>query len=219
MGHALNPLLLPGGRPVPSSESVTHWIHQLKEGERDAIQKLWEGYFPRLVRQAQGWLRRAPLRTVGADDIALSAFASFCRRAEQGRFPKLYDRNDLWQLLVVIAFRKTCNQVKYDAVRQPRNGRVIPISQQEARGEEPLFATLLSREPDPALAVEVADSCRRLLDMLPTAELRQVAVWKLEGYTNEEISAKMKGGQGRAESTAERKLARIRKIWAKEIPS
>jgi DNA-directed RNA polymerase specialized sigma24 family protein len=55
--------------------------------------------------------------------------------------------------------------------------------------------------------------------MLPTQELRDVAVWKLEGYTNEEIAAKMKDGKGCAESTVERKLARIRKIWAEEIPS
>jgi hypothetical protein len=26
-------------------ESVTHWIQQLKEGERLAVQKLWESYF------------------------------------------------------------------------------------------------------------------------------------------------------------------------------
>jgi DNA-directed RNA polymerase specialized sigma24 family protein len=120
---------------------------------------------------------------------------------------------------VVIAFRKTCNQVKYEARRQPRNGRVIPVSELEARGEEPLFATLLGREPDPALAAEVADSCRRLLERLPTAELRQVAVWKLEGYTSEEIAPRLKGGEGRSLATVERKLERIRLIWAKEITS
>jgi DNA-directed RNA polymerase specialized sigma24 family protein len=204
---------------MPSSESITQWIHQLKERERDAVQKLWERYFPRLVRQAQGWLRRAPLRAVGAEDIALSAFASFCLRAEQGRFPKLDDREDLWQLLVVIAFRKTCNEVKREGVRQPRNGRVIPVSELDARGEEPIFAKLIGREPDPALVAGVADNCRRLLDMLPTAELRDVAVWKLEGYTNEEIAPKMNGGKGRSLVTVGRKLERIRHIWAKEIRS
>ena len=80
---------------MSSSESVTQWIHQLKEGERDAVQMLWEGYFERLVRQTRQWLRCAPKQAVDADDIALSAFDSFCRRAEQGRFPKLFDRNDL----------------------------------------------------------------------------------------------------------------------------
>jgi DNA-directed RNA polymerase specialized sigma24 family protein len=204
---------------MPSAKSITICIQQLKEGERAAVEKLWEAYFPRLVRQAQGWLRRTSVKVVDAEDIALSAFKSFCLRAEQGRFPKLFDRDDLWQLLVVIAFRKKCNQVKHEAVRQPRNGRVYEASALAAADTDDggsIFSQLISGEPDPP---PVAESCRRLLEMLPAQELRDVAVWKLEGYTNEEIAAKMNGGEGRAESTVERKLARIRKIWAKEIPS
>ena len=33
--------------------------------------------------------------------MALSAFDSFCRGAEQGRFPDLNNRNDLWGMLVL----------------------------------------------------------------------------------------------------------------------
>jgi DNA-directed RNA polymerase specialized sigma24 family protein len=205
---------------MPSGESVTILIQQLKEGDRAAIEKLWKIYFPRLVRQAQRWLRRTSVQVVDAEDIALSALKSFCLRAEQGRFPKLFDRDDLWQLLMVIAFRKKCNEVKHEGRRQPRNGRVYPISALTSADTDNLgaiFSCLIGREPDPALAL--AESCRRLLEMLPTQELRDIAVWKLEGYTNEEIAPKMNGGEGRDESTVERKLARIRKIWAKEIPS
>lgn len=207
---------------MPSAESVTIWIQQLKDGERDAVGKLWKDYFPRLVHQAQGWLRRTPVKAVDAEDIALSAFNSFCLRAEQGRFPKLFDRGDLWQLLVVIAFRKMCNEVKHEARRQPRNGRVYPISALTSADADDLatiFPCLIGRDPDPSLAFQVAESCRHLLEMLPTQELRDVAVWKLEGYTNEEMAAKMKRGQGRSLATVERKLALIRTVWAKEIPS
>src|SRR5262245_2505293 len=118
------------------------------EGERAAVQKLWESYFLRLVRQTQRWLRR-PMQAVDAEDIALSAFDSFCRRAEQGRFPKLFDRNDLWQLLVVIAFRKACNQVKHEARQQPRNGRVLHASvlaPAEADDARSIFSSLIDRE-------------------------------------------------------------------------
>jgi DNA-directed RNA polymerase specialized sigma24 family protein len=205
-----------------SAESVTIWIQQLKDGERDAVEKLWKDYFPRLVRQTQRWLRRTPTQAVDADDVALSAFDSFCRRAEQGRFPKLFDRGDLWQLLVVIAFRKACDQVKHEARRQPPNGRVLHASTLSAVvGEDSgaIFTRLIGREPDPEFAAQTAEEYRRLLEMLPTQELRDVAVWKLEGYTNVEVAAKMKDGKGCAESTVERKLARIRKIWAKEIRS
>jgi hypothetical protein len=99
-------------------------------------------------------------------------------------------------------------------------GAVYPISALTLADADDLGAILsclIDPDPDPALAF--AESCRRLLEMLPTQELRDVAVWKLEGYTNEEIAPKMNGGNGRAVSAVESKLARIRKIWGKEIPS
>jgi DNA-directed RNA polymerase specialized sigma24 family protein len=200
---------------MSSSESVTHWIHRLKDGERDAVQKLWEGYFHRLVRMARPWLRRAPTQVVEAEDVALSAFDSFCRRAEQGQFPKLFDRGDLWQLLVVIAFRKTCNLVLHEARRRPRNGRVYHASALTEGADDggAVFTRLIGREPDPALAVQTAEEYRRLLALLPEEQLRTIAVWKLEGFTNEEIAAKI----GRSVVTVERKLARIRGAWEKEI--
>lgn len=193
---------------MPSGESVTHWIRKLKEGERAAVQRLWESYFTRLVQQTRQWLRRAPTPAAEAEDVALSAFASFCHRAEQGRFPKLFDRDDLWQLLVVISFRKACNQIKYEARRRPRNGRVIQASPLE-------FADLIGREPDPGLAAQTADEYRELMARLNNQQLRDIAVWKLEGFTNEEIAGKI----GRSVPTVERKLALIRKAWAKEIES
>ena len=48
-----------------------------------------------------------------------------------------------------------------------------------------------------------------LLDLLPDEELRQVALWKLEGYTNAEIASEI----GRHERSVERKLQIIRGIW------
>ena len=48
-------------------------------------------------------------RAADEEDVALSAFDSFCRGAEQGRFPQLDGRDDLWHLLVVITVRKKPN--------------------------------------------------------------------------------------------------------------
>ncbi len=203
---------------MASDESVTYWIHQLKEGERAAVQKLWEGYFLRLVRQTQRWLRGTRTQAVDAEDIALSTFDTFCRRAEQGRFPKLFDRDDLWQLLLVIAFRKSCNQVKHEARRQPATGQVYHASvlaAEDADDAGSIFSHLIGQEPDPAMVVQMAERYRRLLEMLPNSLLRDIAVWKMEGFTNEEIADKI----GRSVVTVERKLALIRKAWAKEIDS
>ena len=48
--------------------------------------------------------------------------------------------------------------------------------------------------------------------MLETDDLRQVAVWKLVGHTNEAIAVKL----GRSPATVERTLARIRETWRRK---
>jgi DNA-directed RNA polymerase specialized sigma24 family protein len=207
---------------MSSGESVTRWIEQLKGGDREAVRPLLERYFEQLARLARHWLRHTPCLVVDEEDVALSAFDSVCRRAEQGRFPRLFDRNDLWQILVVIAFRKTCNEIKHERVRQPRNGRVMHASALAVGAdidEGALFKDMISRGPGPAVAAQTAEECRRLLAELSSDELRQVALWKLEGYTNEEIAPRMCGGEGRSLSTVERKLLEIRLRWEKEVNS
>jgi DNA-directed RNA polymerase specialized sigma24 family protein len=72
---------------------------------------------------------------------------------------------------------------------------------------------MLGREPEPSLVVQAAEECRRLLAQLEDEQLRQIAQWKVEGFSNEEIGVKL----GCALSTVERKLARIRRLWEKEL--
>jgi DNA-directed RNA polymerase specialized sigma24 family protein len=59
----------------------------------------------------------------------------------------------------------------------------------------------------------MVEEYERLLDRLDDDVLRSVAVWKLEGYTNKEVAAKL----GRAPATVERKLRLIRDTWEKEV--
>ncbi len=58
----------------------------------------------------------------------------------------------------------------------------------------------------------MAEECRRLLGKLGDDELRSIAVWQMEGYTVDEIGAKL----GRSTRTAARKLAVIRALWKGE---
>jgi DNA-binding NarL/FixJ family response regulator len=55
----------------------------------------------------------------------------------------------------------------------------------------------------------VAEECEHLLARLADPRLRRVAEWKMEGYTNSEIAREL----GCVESTVERKLQLIRRIW------
>src|SRR2546423_1031621 len=94
-----------------SEGSITHCIQLLKAGDRSAAQQLWERYFHRLVGLARSKLRGTARRAADEEDVALSAFDSFYRRAELKKFPRLDDRDDLWQLLVVITLRKAIDLV------------------------------------------------------------------------------------------------------------
>src|SRR4051812_36370551 len=101
--------------------SVTLWIGDLKAGDADAAQRLWERYFATLVRLARDRLRATHRGAEDEEDVALSAFDSFCAAASRGRFPRLDDRGDLWKVLVTLTHRKALDQVARQR-RQKRGG-------------------------------------------------------------------------------------------------
>jgi DNA-directed RNA polymerase specialized sigma24 family protein len=197
--------MTPGG-------SVTHWLHLLKAGDRAAAQPLWEGYFRRLVALARRRLLGTPRRVADEEDVALSAFDSFCRGAEQGRFPKLEDRGDLWQLLVLLTARKAGQFVRHQCREKRGGGKILTEADLADAGEGDGLAAAVGTEPTPEFAACVADECRRLLDALPDAELRTLALWKMEGHTTEEIAARLRC----VPRTVERRLRLIRDLWSRE---
>jgi DNA-directed RNA polymerase specialized sigma24 family protein len=194
--------------------SITRWLGQLRDGDSSAAAPLWQRYFSQLVARARAALGAAPRRAADEEDVALSAFDSFCRGAEQGRFPRLEDRNDLWQVLLLLAARKAAHQIR-DERRAKRGGGTVLAEadlHQRAEEDETLLAQVMGKEPTPELAASVVEECRRLLDKLGDSELRSIAVWQMEGYTVEEIAAKL----GRSVRTVARKLTIIRGRWQRE---
>ena len=99
---------------MTDERSVTHWIHEIKKGESAAASALWERYFDQLVRLARRKLRGMPCRVADEEDVALSAFDSFCRAAAKGRFPDLADRDSLWRLLLQMTARKAVDLIRYN---------------------------------------------------------------------------------------------------------
>ena len=195
--------------------SVTHWLGALKGGDAAAAQRLWERYFDRLVRLARAKLGAMPRGAADEEDVALSAFHSFCQGAARGRFPRLDDRDNLWRLLVTITARKALDQVRRQA-RQKRGGGRVLVGSAQAGGEDDTDGAgldqVVGQEPTPQFAAMVADECRRLLAALDDETLRQVALLRMEGYSDEEIAARVDCSL----RTVSRKLALIRKAWLRE---
>ena len=74
----------------------------------------------------------------------------------------------------------------------------------------PGVAQLAGNEPAPEFALQVAEELElRLQALAVDPELRQIALDKLAGYTNAEISQRLRIGV----RSVERQLSMIRKIW------
>lgn len=194
--------------------SVSQWIVGAKQGDTQAVEALWQRYFERLVRLARQKLTVSPRRMADEEDVALSAFASFCQAAQQGRFPDLADRNGLWRLLIRLTAQKAVDQQRYERRAKRGGGHV--------RGESAFFegnlsdtdrglAQVVGDTPTPEFAAIVAEECARLLNLLDD-DLRPVALAKMEEYTNHEIAKRLDCSV----STVGRSLHLIRRIWQRE---
>jgi RNA polymerase sigma factor (sigma-70 family) len=190
--------------------SITHWVRLLQQGQHEAAQPLWESYFSRLVSLAQKKLGGRSLGIADAEDVALSAFHSLYRGIERGRFPQIEDRDNLWKLLVVITARKVCHLLR-DESTQKRGG---PSGSPDHPAQGPVDpAEIIGQEPTPDFAAQVAEETERLLQALSRDDLRQVALLKMEGYTNREIAGQLDC----APRTVDRKLRLIRHTWEQEV--
>jgi DNA-directed RNA polymerase specialized sigma24 family protein len=198
---------------MASTGSITDCINKLKAGDAVAAQRLWERYFQRLVALARKHLQRRRPRAADEEDVALSAFDSFCRGAEAGRFPELDDRDSFWRLLVVVTARKASHLLRAEG-RQKRGGKAVRLPEPEFAGDDDAgLEQFLSREPGPEFAALVAEEYQRMLTRLGDATLQSVASWKMEGYTNEEIARKLQC----TPRSVYRKLCIIRGLWEKEL--
>jgi DNA-directed RNA polymerase specialized sigma24 family protein len=202
---------------MSSVGSVTQWIEDLKGGDDDAAAKIWNHFYCRLVRMASSKLSGLPKRAMAdEEDVALSAMKSFCHGAQEGRFPRLNDRDDLWRLLLTITERKAKNLIRNENRLKRGGGKVLGESA-FFRGEPSNTAGIgevVSPEPTPELVAIFTEAMQQLLNLLD-GELRDIAVWKLEGYTNAEIAKMI----DRAVPTVERRLSIIRGKWKENSAS
>ena len=196
-----------------TEQSVTRWINSLKAGDAEAASALWERYFETLVSLARARLRGAPQAVADEEDAALSAFDSFIRGAARGRYPRLDDRDDLWRLLVIITERKALDQIERERRLKRGGGKIVGMLETaDADDKVGNAAGAACPMPTPEFAALVADQCRCLLGRLRDDSLRAVALLRMEGYSNDEVSQRL----GFSLRTVARKIELIRRTWADE---
>ena len=188
---------------------------------RSSRQELWQAYSRRLVALARTRLRSTRRGAADEEDVGLAPFDSFCRRgAACGQFPRLDDRDDLWQLLLVLTVRKAINLAHHEGCQSRGAGRVRLLS--ELAGPE--LERVLGPEPTPELAVQAADEFERLLDGLGDETLRAVALWKSAKDTptprspgGSAVSCRLSSASCAHTATVDR--CRVRRVKVAEDPS
>jgi DNA-directed RNA polymerase specialized sigma24 family protein len=195
--------------------SVTELLRQLRDGGASTAQQaLWDRYFQRLAGIARTKLAPLARRVRDEEDIALSTLDSFFQATEEGRYPGIGDRTELWPLLAQIAVCKALKQREYELATK-RGGGVVrgDSAVNEMRWNDLVdaqagFDRFLSSDPTPDSVVELQELVGNLMQRLENVTLRQVAQLKLSGYANNEIADKLEV----SERTVERKLVRIRTL-------
>jgi RNA polymerase sigma factor (sigma-70 family) len=189
--------------------SVTRWIEGLKAGQPEAAEALWRRYYERVLSVARRHLQGAPHQAVeDAEDVAANVMHGLCTGATQGRFERLSDRVDLWQLLLAITVKNALSLRRRHASLK-RGGSAAEGAGNSAQDDADALALAVSKEPTPETAAIIQEQFQELLDSLGDPTLQQIAVWRMDGLSNAEIAEKM----GCVLRTVERKLERIRLIW------
>jgi len=199
-----------------TGDSITEWLGQLKAGEGEAAQKLWDRYSEALLRIAKQRLGDSPRGVADEEDVALSVFDSIFRGAAEGRFAQISTRDELWWLLLSITKRKAVDHIRREAAQKRHsNGSQTEHERRNGvRGPAPFsLDDLVSSGPEPDFLIALEEQYARLLDMLRNDKLRKIVVLRIEGYTVAEIAQKMKIGL----RAVERKLQLIRGKWKHEL--
>jgi DNA-directed RNA polymerase specialized sigma24 family protein len=189
--------------------SVTTWVERVRAGDAAAATPLWQRYHARLVQLAREHLLRRVRQAGDEEDVALSAFASFCAGVAAGRFPAIGNRDDLWRLLFSITLHKARDHARREGRQRHGSGRTIRAADLLDLPDADLDR-LAGAEPDPAWAAAVADQFAHLVIVLPGDDLRRVAQLQLDGYTAAEIARQL----GCSLRTVERKWRGVRQFWA-----
>ena len=194
------------------THSVTRWIEQLKQDDRGAAEEVWRRYFQRLLPIARAKLKAMPHRTIDEEDILVSVFDRFFEAAKDARFSRLHDRDDLWQILLMLTERKVADQYRKTLAQKRGGGNIVPESALPQMDFAQL-RELADQEPGPEFVTAFNENLARAITRLTDEKIREVALMRLDGHTNREIADRLDISL----SSVERKLRVIREVWEAEF--
>ncbi len=193
-------------------EPTDSWIDALQSGDNDAVTRLWDQFFDRMVRVAERRIDVGKYRTFDGEDVAVSAFASVCRRVERGEYQNLHSQNDLWKLLLKVTQSKLIDRIRKGKALKRGGGAVrgesafgLTAQQSAAMG----IGQVAGEDVPPEILVAIEEDHQQLMGILGDPSLTTVATMRMQGYSVVEIAAEI----GLSDRSVKRKLERIRRTW------
>ena len=199
------------GNDIPDDD-ITGWVRSMGRGDDEAAADLWQYCFPKLLAYSRRKLPEQLRKVLDEEDVALSAFKSFCLGAARGNLGDIASRDELWRLLYCIAARKAQGYVRHQTRQKRGGGKVSGESIFKAAGtnDDPAgIEQIADPSETPAKMAQFANDCEKLFEMLDDEMLQTIALLRIEGYSVDEISKRV----GCARRSVERRLQLIRRIW------
>ncbi|MEM9410572.1 MAG: sigma-70 family RNA polymerase sigma factor [Planctomycetota bacterium] len=195
-------------------DSISVWLEDLKNGDEAAGFKIWNRYVGKLIALARSKLKHTAKRESDEEDLVITAFNAFFEGVQHKRFQQLDNRDDLWQILIMLTERKAIDHIRRQNTLKRGQGKI--------RGES-IFEYIMDnneiadkgisivQDPTPTaeFAAQFSDELRYCFEKLDNSELQQIVLLKMEGFTNTEIAERIE----RSLSSVERKLRLIRQLW------
>jgi DNA-directed RNA polymerase specialized sigma24 family protein len=197
---------------MSSVGSLTLCIHHLRSPDcrerNEAARIIWERFYSPLQSLVRRHLDSRIRRREDEEDILQSMYACLCAGQLKGKAAPA-SREELWKLMARITMCKVVNTAhRHRAARRDvRRERTDPPGGAPSGSQFPtwMLEHIARAQPSPEEKLIVLDELHRLLQGL-TEELRQIVLWKLDGFTNAEISCMI----GRTPRCVELKMQLIR---------
>ena len=183
--------------------SITHWLSKLQAGQSEAAEPIWIRYQAKLVSIATQQLAENPDRSVDGEDLVQSSFGNVCLAVQNGKYPDIDNREDLWGLLYIA----TVNRVR-EHYRELRALKRSHIS-----SSQPIDPSILADLQTPFAEAQTADLLEYLLSRLdledPSHLLRQIALLYLDDHSASSIAKRLH----KRKTSVLISLRLIRSIW------
>lgn len=162
--------------------SITRWLIELKAGQTQAAEPIWNRYQAKLLAIASKQLARNTDPAVDGEDLVQNSFSEVCIAMQNGKYPDPRDHENRWGLLFVAVINR---------VRQHYRGKSA-LKRSDFSTRQVIDLSTLEDLRTPFAEAQTAELLEYLLSRLdlqdPSRLLRQISIPYLDEHSASSIA-------------------------------